>query len=356
MHPIGTKFQAVTPLSGSYRLLWMVVQVLVFVLGGCLFFALVFSPKLGVMAFWNVLIPIAPLLFVLAVGVWRNICPLAMVAMLPHRFGFSKRLRIPLKWQDRLNLVNICLLFLIVPARHLSLNFDGLATAVVLFVLASLALIGGVFFDAKSLWCSGLCPIHPVEKLYGRKVAFTPPNAHCGSCHNCVVPCPDSLPLIEDESSKRQRRLQNLATNLLTGCLPGFIWGWFHVPDCRENAQWLDCVFAYALPWCAMTGTYLTYFLLRLLLPKNKLGLLINIFSALSISCYYWYRIPALLGYGLFPQDGLLLNLSQTIPYWSVLLAQVMALFFFTWWLVFRNPQPSIWAVRPPYLVKKARN
>jgi hypothetical protein len=353
MSRIYKEHQAALPLDGREKLLWRSLQWVFFIIGLGLFATLVFAPQIGITAFWNILIPIAPLLFLLATGFWRNVCPLASVAMFPHHFNWSKKRRIPQKWQGRLALASVVLLFLIVPGRHLALNNDGLATAITLAVLGSMAFVGGLFFDVKSAWCSGLCPVHPVEKLYGQKVGFTPKNAQCGACHNCVMPCPDSTPSIAEQKPK-ERNIQAIASTLLTGGLPGFIWGWFHVPDCRSGVAELgECLIAFGLPWATMAVTLVAYLLLRKFLPKGQETLLTSLFAAASISCYYWYRIPSLVGYGLFPQDGLLVDLTQTLPLWSIMAAQVAAVAFFGWWLVLRNPELSVWAIRPPFEVKR---
>ncbi|MCF8245491.1 MAG: hypothetical protein K9J37_13450 [Saprospiraceae bacterium] len=351
MSKIDLTFQATAVLGDNERRIWRTLQVLLFIIGLGLFATLIFFPDIGVVAFWNVLIPVAPLLFLVAAGVWRNICPLASVAMLPHHFNFSKRQRIPIKWQNRLALISVVLFFVIVPARHLALNNDGLATAAALTFLGSLAFIGGLQFDVKSAWCSGLCPVHPVEKLYGQNVGYTPANAHCGACHNCVIPCPDS---ISKADTPKPRSLQDLATTLLTGGLPGFIWGWFHVPDCRSGiAGWGECLTAFGLPWATLVVTLVAYILLRKFLPKNRETMLTSVFAAASISCYYWYRIPSLFGYGIIPQDGILVDLTQTLPLWSIAVMQVSFVAFFGWWMLLRNNKPVAWAVRPPFLVKK---
>ncbi len=353
MPNVHKMYQAAQPLGAKEVLLWRSLQWLFFAIGLGLFLTLVFLPEIGVVAFWNILIPVAPLLFLLATGFWRNVCPLAAVAMFPHHLNWSKKRRIPLKWQGRLALASVVLLFLIVPARHLMLNNDGLATAAILVFLATLAFVGGLFFDVKSAWCSGLCPVHPVEKLYGQKVGFTPQNAHCGACHNCVMGCPDSTPSIAEQKPK-ERNTQAIAATLLTGGLPGFIWGWFHVPDCRSPiAEMGECLMAFGLPWATLVVTLVAYLLLRKLLPNGKESLLTSVFAAASISCYYWYRIPSLLGYGLFPEDGLLVDLTHILPLWSIMAAQVAAVAFFGWWLVLRNPEPSVWAIRPPFEVKR---
>jgi len=352
MSKVLTEFQATQPLDSQEKLLWRSLQWAFFLIGLTLFLTLVFFPEIGVVAFWDVLIPVAPLLFLLSTGFWRNVCPLSAVAMLPHHLKFSKRKRISQKWQGRLALGSVLLLFIIVPARHLVLNNDGVATAIVLAALGATAFFGGVFFDVKSAWCTGLCPVHPVEKLYGQKVGFTTKNAHCGACHNCVMPCPDSSPRFAEQKTQ-ERNLQSVATTLLTGGLPGFIWGWFHVPDCRSGGDLRECAMAFGLPWATLAITLVAYVLLRKLLPKSQEALLTNIFAAASISCYYWYRIPSLFGYGLFPQDGLLVDLTQALPLWSIMAAQVAAVAFFGWWLVLRSPEPSVWTMRPPFEIKK---
>ena len=115
----------------------------------------------------------------------------------------------------------------------------------------------------------------------------------------------------------------------------------------------MECVWAYALPWGTMGITLLVFLGLRQVLPRSSWGTLVNIFAAAAVSCYYWFRIPALVGYGVYPQDGLLFDLRHTLPYWMVLAAQLSALTFFSWWLVLRNPAPGVWALRPPFLVKR---
>lgn len=146
-----------------------------------------------------------------------------------------------------------------------------------------------------------------------------------------------------------ENNLKNTASTLLTGGLPGFIWGWFHVPDCREGGNLMDCAKAFGLPWGTLAITLAAFVLLRKFLPKNRETQLTSLFAAASISCYYWYRIPSLFGYGLFPGDGELVNLTQTLPLWSIMAAQVAAVAFFGYWLLFRNPEPSVWMARPPF-------
>ncbi len=70
-------------------LIWRIVQTLVWLVGGLILFYLVFYPNVGIHLFWNILIPIAPVLFVVAVGVWRNVCPMASTALFPRHMGYG---------------------------------------------------------------------------------------------------------------------------------------------------------------------------------------------------------------------------------------------------------------------------
>jgi hypothetical protein len=335
--------------------IWRKIQIAVLAVGILIFLSLVFFPNLGLNLFWNFLIPIAPALFVLAVGVWRNICPLGTFSLLPHHFNFSKKKRLTVRQQGKLSLAGVALLFVIVPFRHLIFDTNGWATALLLAVAAVVAFGMGVMFEWKSGWCSGICPVHPVEKLYGEKVTFTPPNAHCTSCANCVIPCPDSTKAHQPTHvAKSKRSLHRLSACLLTGGLPGFIWGWFHVPNHFGGFGWTELLIAFAWPWGGALGSLALFHTGRYFLEKEYHRQWSSLFAAAAVGCYYWYRLPALVGHGIFPGDGVLVDLSGWLPLWSISVSQFLVLVFFAWWLFLReNKQLKEWAVRPPFLVKR---
>jgi hypothetical protein len=154
-------------LSPRSILIWRIVQTLVWLVGVFILFNLIVYPTIGLHLFWNVLIPVAPALLVVAVGVWRNICPLASTALFPRHMGVSKRKKLTITQVGKLNLIAVIALFIIVPLRHAIFDMNGMATAILIISIAGVAVIAGLFFEWKSGWCSGLCPIHPVEKLYG---------------------------------------------------------------------------------------------------------------------------------------------------------------------------------------------
>ena len=47
-------------------------------------------PEVGLFFFWRVMIPMVPLLFFVAPGLWRNICPMAALNQTPRLFDFTK--------------------------------------------------------------------------------------------------------------------------------------------------------------------------------------------------------------------------------------------------------------------------
>lgn len=298
------------------------------------------------MVFWNILIPVAPALLVVATGLWRNICPLATTTLLPRHFNVSAKQKMPAHIQVRLQFAAIILLYAIVPLRHAVFNTNGMATALLLFGTAATGIVMGFFYDWKSGWCSSLCPIHPVEKLYGSNTVATFPNAHCSSCVNCSVPCPDSTPNMHPAIAVKNK-LHKLNGILVIGVLPGFIWGWFHVPDNYGAVNWLTVTAAYIIPVAAGSTTLFAYLILDHLI-KNK-NLLINFFAAAAVSCYYWYRIPELFGFGTHVDDGLLINLKQVLPQWSITVIIVSTTIFFFTWLTIRKSVKRSWVQRPQF-------
>lgn len=343
------KIQEKSILEGPKLIYWRIAQLLVGILGLGIFLSLIFLPEIGIHAFWNVLIPVAPALLVVSAGLWRNICPLASTSLLSRHFGLARNKKLKVSQQGKLQLVSVILLLLIVPLRHTLLDTNGPATALVIGLLALIAIVVGYRYDWKSAWCSGLCPIHPVEKLYGRKSLFEMPNAHCKSCVNCVSICPDSSPSSRSLSKKKKISIRKLAENLMVGGFPGYVWGWFHVQDYSNGEGWNHLISTYAYPFISMAITLILFLTMKKMLDKKYQKILINLFAAAAVSIYYWYRLPALLGFGIIEGDGILVDLSQTLPVWIPNLLQIITTLFFMWWIVFNKKEMTSWLIRPPY-------
>lgn len=327
-------------------LVWRIIQTLVWLVGVLILFNLIFFPTIGIHLFWNILIPVAPALFVVGVGVWRNVCPMASTGLLPRHLKFSKRKKLTIEQTGKLNLVAIVALFIIVPLRHGIFNTNGLATAILIISLGIISVIAGLFFEWKSAWCSGLCPVHPVEKLYGLNNRFSLLNAHCDQCYRCVIPCPDTTPGIHPLSSKKST-YHKIGGFLMAGAFPGFVWGWFQVSDFVDITGIERLIAVYKLPVIGCLVTGLLFLIIKKFVEEK---ILIAVFSAAAVSCYYWFRLPALFGFGIFPGNGMLIDLTGLLPEWSMTVTVVATTLFFFWWIIVSgNQNKNSWVIRPDY-------
>jgi len=344
-------FKSGDQLSHRSILIWRIVQIAVWLVGATILTCLLFFPTLGVILFWNILIPVAPALFVVAVGVWRNVCPLATTNLLPRQLGLSKRKKLSATQLGQLNLIAVIALFMIVPLRHAVFNNNGVATGIMIIAMAAIGVTMGFFYEWKSAWCSGLCPVHPVEKLYGGNILLSIPNVNCDQCMNCVIPCPDSTPNLNPKISAKTV-YHKISGLLIIGGLPGFIWGWFHVPDEHQITSLATFFGVYEIPLMGLAVTLAAYLILSNVLDSKYERKLISIFAASGVSCYYWYRIPALIGFGKFAPDGLLYSLQGTIPDWIVPIIPILTTVFFFYWLVIRKRNNRSWVIRPQFANK----
>lgn len=310
---------------------------------------LVIAPDIGLFVLWNVVIPSAPALILLAPGIWRNVCPLGSLSLLPARFGLAGRRHVSARLQGRLHLAGVLLLFALVPLRHVILDTNGMAVAMAIAGLAGVALIFSMRYEWKSGWCSGLCPVHPVEKLYGSVPAVTTANAHCAVCTQCSIPCPDSTKGIHP-LSVRKGRADTVAGLLMTGGFPGFIWGWFQVTDAPGTSTALHIVEAYGWPIGGALVSLLLFIVAERLIPRSHRAHLGRFFAFASIACYYWYRLPQLIGFDSGSGWSLLADVTGSIPSWIPGPVEIATTLFFAWFVLWRGPGAKrSWSRRPQF-------
>ncbi len=323
--------------------LWRTAQFILTALGVALIAALLFAPTFGLHAFWNVLIPVAPALFVFAPGIWRNICPMASASLIPRHLQISKKVRLSSVSINHLQRISLVVLLLVIPLRHPLFNLDANQTAVLLIAFLAVSFLIGSLTEWKSAWCAAACPIHHVEKLYGCQTAVTFINAHCFPCAQCVQPCPDSTQ--NNHSLYPGLPPHRLTTGkIMTGIFPGYVWGWFQVADHAAGGNLLSSFAMCFLGGVVSLGVF--YAALKIRKDDNDFRLT-KIFAGAAVSIYYWYRLPALMGYTAFTGDGTLIDLSGSLPTITPFLLRLATTSLFAWWFVMRKPQYREWLRRP---------
>lgn len=132
---------------------------------------------------WNVIVPLLPASFLLTPALWRNVCPLATLNELPH--GLREPDRIPPAWTAS-GVLAVVALVLLIPLRRALLNDSSGWTAGSVAGLGVLAAGLGSAFAARSGFCNSLCPILPVERLYGQHPLVDVQGNRCASCTFCT--------------------------------------------------------------------------------------------------------------------------------------------------------------------------
>lgn len=193
-----------------------------------------------------------------------------------------------------------------------------------------------------------LIPVAPVERLYGSAVAFSAPNTHCGDCRRCSLPCPDWT-VGGTIAAPRGNWSARLSEVLMAGAFPGWIWGWFLLPDDWALAGIQSVLTLYGYPALgALIGATLYLLALRLAGPSRG-GVVLQIGAASAVSLYYVFRLPQLFGFNPMHNNGMLIDLTPWLPSWSMAVPNVATTAFFFWWLVARGKGTRPWSVRPPF-------
>ncbi len=333
---------SISPLELKF---WRGLQGVFFLVGAVILVALFAAPALGLHLLWNVLIPVAPALLVLAPGVWRNVCPMATTSLMPRHLGLSRRKHLSAVAQGWLAVGALVLLLVIVPLRHVILDSSGLAIGLALVLVAALSVGLGMVFEWKSAWCSGLCPVYPVELLYGEEPLLSVKNAHCRTCENCVMPCKDGTPDLHPANAA-QGKPALISGLILTGGFPGFIWGWYQVPTYEGWQGFYNLHVAYGFPLAAMAASLCAFMGVRAMLKPDYHRTLVRVFAAAAVIVYYWFKAPVMLGFGADPSSSLI-DLHSVLPASTPVIMRAACIALFGFLLVLKPHAGRVWAARP---------
>jgi nitrite reductase (NADH) large subunit len=293
---------------------WHAIRAVSVILALTLFVLLFAWPRGGLFAFWGLAVPLLPLLWFLAPGLWRNICPLAAVNQTPRHLGFTRGLTLPAFFQRHGYLVAVGLFLAIVPARKVLLNSNGAATATLLLVVFAAAFVGGLAIKGKAGWCSTFCPLLPVQRVYGQTPFAVVRNSHCEPCVGCTKNCYDFNPHVAQIADLNDDDGDHAAyRKLFVGALPGFVLA-FYVVDTQHGWSVLEMYGEFGVFALASLGSF---FLLDSLLrvTPSTIGVL---YGAVALNVFYGFNVPELArriadtapGWVVWPSRALLLALT----------------------------------------------
>jgi nitrite reductase (NADH) large subunit len=256
----------------------------VFLLGVCVL--LVAEPDTGLDLWWSLLVPLLPLVWFVAPGLWRNVCPLAATNQIPRVLGFTRGLTAPSWFRTYAPLVGIAIFLGAVFARPLLFEDSGPATAALIGGALVAAFAGGYVLKGKSGWCSSLCPMLPVQRMYGQTPFANVPNSHCHPCLGCTKNCFDFNPkvafLADIHDGDRQ---WSTTRKLFVAAFPGLVIAFFTVPEPDAAGEHVARM---ALAVAASAGSFLA---LEALLPAS-VPKLAAVYGAVAINLFYWWAAP----------------------------------------------------------------
>lgn len=269
--------------------LWGVAQVMGVVLTLVLLVALWMYPEPTLNLLWNAVIPVLPAAFLVSPAIWRNTCPLATLNMMGGGRRTLKSEHMP--WAGS---VGIVLLLLMVPARRFAFNTDGHILAATIVAVAVIAVVAGVFYSAKAGFCNSICPVLPVERLYGQVPLVGVGNPRCGSCVGCAPSgCIDLVPLaaVSQTLGKHAQSWRWILTpwGAFAASFPGFMIGYFALED-GPLSQALT-VYQTVAGWMVISYVVTVAIVMTRLIPTAWMTRLLG---ATALTLYYWLGAPAL--------------------------------------------------------------
>lgn len=254
--------------------------------------ALLLRPAEALHVLWDMVIPLLPAVFLVNPMLWRNVCPLATLNAFTGARGKMRALGArPTRaaWA-----AGIVLLVTMVPARRFLFNTNGAALAITIGIVALLAFGGGMLVARRGGFCNALCPVLPVEKLYGQAPLIEIGNPRCADCSLCTpVGCIDlaSVKTVAQTvgPTRRSQAWVLTAFGAFAAAFPGFIVGYFSVANGGLSSAAAVYVHvlgfalaSYAIVWSMVVMANLS--------AKTMLPAL----GGLAFLLYYWLGAPSL--------------------------------------------------------------
>ena len=267
---------------------WHAIRILSVLSTITLIVTLFVQPTLGLRILWGLIIPVLPVLFFIAPGIWRNICPLAAVNQVPRLFGFTRGLKLPPVLVEYNYVIGFSLFFILASSRKWLFNQSGTATAFFVAGLLIAAFTGGLIFRGKSGWCSSFCPMLPIERMYNQTPFVTVGNSHCTPCVGCTKNCYDFNPKVANLADMYDDNpyFSNYR-RFFMGAFPGFILAFVLVP----NPPDISILAIYGQFLVYMLVSVGSFFVLDSFLKITSIKIT-TVYAAMALNLFYWFVFP----------------------------------------------------------------
>ncbi len=242
--------------------------------------------KAGLFVLWKILIPLLPLLFLVAPGLWRNLCPLAASNQTPRALGLTRAATAPAWLKEYGYVIGVALFVAFVVGRKFGLDDSGPASALLLLGAMTAAFTGGMLLKGKSGWCSTICPLLPVQRLYGQTPFKLVGNNHCQPCVGCTKNCYDFNPRVAYLADLEEDRHWSGYRRLFAGAFPGLVLAFFTVDEALAAGEKLGRIALYV-------GASVALFFAIETLAKVTVHKVTTLFAATAFAIFYWHAGPS---------------------------------------------------------------
>ena len=289
------------------RLVWWFFRWSTLLLTFFVIYLLLVKPDTGLTVFWKLLIPLLPLSFAVMPGVWRNICPMALLNQIPRTFSFSRENTLSDTWRKLSLYISVLAFIIFVLFRYPVLNHNGFYLGLILLTALSLSFLGGLIFKGRSGWCGTFCPLAPIQKAYGHAPLILVKNGYCESCLGCQKNCYDFNPRAAifsdlndaDNGWSEQRKF-------FIALLPGLIISFFNSGYNDETG-----ISQYLLQMLTPVGLSIGVFYTCHNLLHINFYKLASLFAMSALAAFYWYGAPVV-------ASGLQQLFSLTLDDWLI--------------------------------------
>lgn len=271
---------------------WAFGQVIAIVATVALLAGMIVQPDSSLRLLWYVAIPILPATFFVNTAIWRNICPLATLNAWGNRIGEQRTLSPTAA--ALLGTGGLVLFHLMVPARRFLFNIDGPVLAITVAAVGLLAVALGAVYAVRSAFCNALCPVLPVELLYGQAPLVEIQRGRCATCTTCTPRgCLDlaqarALPQIFGRDRRSMAWLAQ-PRGIFMAALPGFILGYSLLHD--GPLRTAPMVYATTLGWSVASVLVVVVLTRGFRLASERV---LPLLAAAAGLLYYWFAGPAI--------------------------------------------------------------